>query len=394
MKMDAQTFRITVVGRFGKIMLAAGVLGLLLSVVGYFTNSKQFYHSYLTAYCFWWTIVLGGLFFTLLHHLTGASWSVVLRRIPETLMATLPALAVLFIPLLFGLHDLYHWSHADAVAADALLAKKAPYLNSGFFIVRTIGYFVIWYLLARSLYKISLAQDHHPSDKQTHKMRRLSAPGMLLFALTLTFASFDWLMSLDAHWFSTIFGVYIFSGTVLAVISFVTLFALMLRTKGILKETITVEHYHDLGKLLFGFTVFWAYIAFSQYFLIWYANIPEETIWFQHRWQGSWKYVSLLIVFGHFVLPFLVLLGRAAKRNLKVMTFMGCWMLFIHWVDFYWLVFPNLHHHGIHISWMDFTSMLAVGGVTLWYFWRRLTAQALVPCNDPKLQASINFENA
>ena len=202
-------------------------------------------------------------------------------------------------------------------------------------------------------------------------MKRISAPGMILFAITLTFASWDWLMSLDAHWYSTIFGAYYFSGCALSALVLVTLTAIYLRSKQVLVHQITVEHYHDLAKLTFAFTVFWAYMAFSQYFLIWYANIPEETIWFKHRWDGSWKTISLLLVIGHFAVPFLVLISRAAKRSTKVLLSAGVWLLFMHWIDLYWLVMPNLHQHGFVPSWMDLTTMLGIGGIFLGLTWKR-----------------------
>ena len=186
----------------------------------------------------------------------------------------------------------------------------------------------------------------------------ISAPGMLLFALTLTFAAFDWLMSLDPHWYSTIFGVYIFAGSFLSILAFITLVVAFMRHSGILREEITIEHFHDLGKLIFAFTVFWSYIAFSQYFLIWYANIPEETIWYLHRWEGNWKYVSLALVFGHFVIPFLILLSREPKRNVTAMTIMSCWILVIHWIDLYWIIWPNFQHH-FHVTFFEILLCLA-----------------------------------
>ena len=393
MSVKVENYRFVNSGSFGQKAFNVGVAGLVLGVVGAFVDSKQFFHSYLLAFVFWTTIALGGLFFTMLHHVTGARWSVVLRRISETLMANLPMMLIFFVPLLFGLHDLYHWTHKDAIASDELLRHKTPYLNTGFFIVRGLIFFGIWTFVAKLLYGLSLKQDTQPSDALLQRMRRISAPGLIVFALSITYASFDWLMSLDPHWFSTIFGVYIFAGSMLAVLSFITLTALGLRRFGILSDAITVEHYHDLGKLMFGFIVFWSYIAFSQYFLIWYSNIPEETVWFTHRWVGSWKYVSLLIVFGHFVLPFSVLLGRAAKRNFKVMAAMACWLLFIHVVDMYWLIFPTLHHHGVHLSWIDAVVVIGIGGIFVSTFWKRFVQNPIVPVQDPYLEQSRNFHN-
>lgn len=390
----AEQFKLPESLKPGKIALIFGGAGLLLSAVGFFVDAKQFYHSYLAAFVFWTTIALGGLFFTMLHHLTGATWSVVLRRFSEAIMVILPVLAILFLPIIPGMHDLYHWTHEEAVAADHILQQKEPYLNIPFFLIRAVFYFGVWFLLARTLKKYSTQQDNAPEPSLTDKMRRFSAPGMLLFAVTLTYAAFDWLMSLNPHWYSTIFGVYIFSGSLLSVLAFILLAALYLRGKDVLQSVITLEHYHDLGKLLFGFTVFWAYIAFSQYMLIWYGNIPEETEFFLQRWEGSWKYVSMVIVFFHFALPFLILVTRAAKRNLALMKVMGFWFLIIHYVDIHWIVMPTLHTEGFSLSWIDFTTLIGIGGLFVWYFWKQFAQQATVPINDPKLQSSIQFTNA
>lgn len=376
-----------------KPALIIGVVTLIITAAGFFVDRQQFFFSYLVAFAFWATVTLGGLFFTLIHNTTHAMWSTVLRRIIETIMMTVPVMAILIIPVLFGIHDLYHWSHADVVATDALLQKKAAYLNIPFFVIRTVFYFAVWMVLSFYLYRISKQQDKSFDPEQKEKLRKRSAPSILIFALTLTFASFDWLMSLDPHWYSTIFGVYIFAGSFLSAIAFVVLVLISLHKRNILTDVITVEHYHDLGKFLFSFTVFWGYMAFSQYFLIWYANIPEETIWFAHRWEGSWKYITLVLVFGHFVVPFLALMPRAAKRNLKFMRIISIWILLMHFFDLYWLVIPTLHKHGFHFSWMDLTAMIGIGGIFVWYFWQSYLKGALVPVNDTKLAESIKLVN-
>jgi hypothetical protein len=308
-------------------------------------------------------------------------------------MMTLPVMAILFIPILLGLHDLYHWSHEDVIASDPILQKKSAYLNPLFFTIRVVVYFTIWFLLAKGLYKTSLAQDAGHKPEQSVKMKKISAPGMVLFALTITFASFDWLMSLDAHWYSTIFGVYIFGGSLLAILTFLVIFGKLLRKKGLLSDKITIEHYHDVGKFLFAFIIFWGYIGFSQYFLIWYANIPEETIWYLHRWEGTWKVITMMLVFGHFVIPFMALLPRFVKRNLGALTFFAVWILIMHWIDIYWMVIPNLHHNGAHFSWMDLTATLGIGGIFFWYFLNKYYKHALVPVGDPRLNVSINMKN-
>jgi hypothetical protein len=369
------------------------VLCSLLTVGIYNLFPTEFYPSYLVAYVFWISIMLGALFLTLLHHVSNAIWSTVLRRITESLAMTVPVMLVLFIPVWFGIQNLYHWSDAEAVAADHLLQAKSAYLNVPFFIIRSVLYFVVWMVLALILYRTSLKQDQNYTPAQARIFRTVSAPGIILFAITITFAAFDWLMSLDPHWYSTIFGLYIFAGSFLSALAFITLTGLFLRRKNLLRDVITLEHYHDLAKLMFSFTIFWGYMAFSQYFLIWYANIPEETIFFRHRWEGSWKYISLLLVFGQFLIPFLGLMTRAAKRNTVFLAFISVWILLMHFFDLYWIVMPNFKVYEFYLSAIDLIIFLAIGGIFVSAFLYIYLKKALIPLNDPKLDTSINLAN-
>lgn len=393
MSIDITKYTISEKGSLGKNALIVGIIFLAVSAAGWYIDSKQFYNSYLVAYVFWLTFALGGLFFTLVNHLFGAEWNIVLRRITEASMYSFPLLALFFIPILFGMHDLYHWTHLDVVANDAILSAKAGYLNTTFFIIRAVVYFAVWFGLSRMLYKLSQKQDSNPDDKIILKMRQYSAPGMILFALTSTFASFDWLMSLEPHWFSTIYGLYVFAGSFLTILAFVIIIALLLRGKGILTDVITIEHYHDLAKIIFAFVVFWGYMGFSQYFLIWYANIPEETVYYLTRWENGWDTITLTIVFGHFVLPFLALLIRAAKRNLPWLRIVAIWLIIMHFFDMIWLIRPAISHgHGPSFSWMDVSILLAIGGFFIWNFWNNLTSKPLVPVGERRLEASIKFK--
>lgn len=389
MKMDSQTFQLTDPGTLGRNLLMLGGLGLVLTLVGYFVDHEQFFFSYLTAFAYWTTLGLGALFFSMLHHLTGAVWSVVLRRMMETVASVLPVMLIFFLPIIFGMHSLYHWSHADVVAHDPILAQKAGYLNPTFFIIRAVVFFGIWFLVARGLYRTSLAQDNGHTDAMQAKMRKLSAGGMVLYAFTVSFAAFDWLMSLDPHWYSTIFGVYIFSGGFLAILAFLVIFTNWLLKRDVLSGVVTIEHHHDLGRLLFAFTVWWAYIAASQYFLIWYGNLPEETHWFLDRWVGSWRPWSMFIIAFHFAIPFFVLVFRASKRSRPVLISMAVLFLIMHWADLYWVIMPTLHKTGVHLSWMDFTSWIGIGGIYLGLFWKRFTAHPMVPAGDPNLKKSM-----
>jgi len=393
MKLEVKNYKLTGADSYMKLAFILGAVGLIGCVIGYFVNSERFFHSYLTAFGFWTTLGLGALFFTMLHHLTGATWSVIIRRIPESLVAVLPYMAIFFIPVIFGLKELYHWSIPEVVANDHLLQAKSGYLNSIFFVIRTAAYFTVWIVLARFLLKYSSLQDSQDGQTMVEKLRKVSAPGMVFYALSVTYAGYDWFMSLDAHWYSTIFGVYIFGGGLLCALAFFSYFLIFLRKRDILSKEVSFEHYHDLGKLLFAFMIFWAYVAFSQYFLIWYANIPEETIWFSHRYGGGWKYFTWILIYGHFIIPFVVLISRGPKRNLKIMKIMAGWLLVMHWVDLYWITLPNLDHHHAMISWMDITAMLGIGGIFMGIFWKKFSKNPIVPVGDPRLDESIKFVN-
>lgn len=377
----------------GLVLGAVGLGGSLALGLASPAARSQLWHSWLVAALFVLSVALGGLFFVLLHHATQAGWSVVVRRIAENAMATLPFLALLFAPLLFGLGELFPWSHAGAVAADPLLAHKRPYLNVPFFVLRTVAYFAVWSLLAIWFGRLSRLQDRTGEHELTRRMRRASAPGLILFALTLTFASFDWLMALDPHWYSTIFGVYFFSGSMVAIFAFMSLVAIAARRAGLLVEIISPEHMHDLGKLLFAFVVFWAYIGFSQFFLIWYGNIPEETVFFAVRLTGSWRGTSILLAVGHFVAPFFFLLPRTIKRNTTALALAAGWLLLMHLLDLHWLVMPNLHPTGCSPSLLDGAALIGSLGVFLAAFGWSLGRQALIPLRDPRLPESLLFEN-
>ena len=380
--------------RVRTVILAVGAVAWLASAAGYASDPQRFHFSYLVGFMFFVSIALGAAFFVMVQHITGSTWSVTMRRLMEGLMAGVAPAALLFLPVAFGLHDLYHWSHAEAVAKDLLLQGKQPYLNEPFFLARAGFYFLIWVVLSRKLCGHSSAQDATGDVKHTWSARRWSAPGILLMFITVTFASFDWLMSLDPHWYSTIFGIYFYSGGALGFVAAMVLIALALRRAGVLAEAIQIEHYHDLGKWLFALTVFWTYIAFSQYMLIWYANIPEETIWFRHRMEGSWMGVTQLLVFGHFLFPFLLLLPRAAKRNFASLAVMASWLLLMHYIDLYWIVMPTLDKHGAHFHWLDATTFVAVGSAFAFAFWSKLRRRQLTPVGDPRFEQSLKFQNA
>ena len=372
-------------------------------------SKNQFWFSYLTAFMTFLALGLGGLFFTIIQHLVRAGWSIVVRRLAENMMISLPFMGLLAIPFIFlpdAQHALFHWTHLDAVEADLMLASKAGYLNLEFFNTRLIVYFLVWTALSLFFYTQSTSQDSASGDAALHKtlrMRWFAPLSLLFFAVTTTFAAFDLMMSLDPHWFSTMFGVYYFAGLALTSNAVLTIIVYSLHRSGYLKGVVTVEHYHDLGKLMFGFTVFWTYIGFSQYFLIWYANIPEETGWFGYRIMDDFLPLSQLVIFGRFVLPFFYLLRRPVKRNPQLLILAAVFIVFMELVDVYWLIQPALahsfaqetgsHHMEMVIGGVDYLALLTIGGAFLAVFGWALARRALVPVKDPRLTESLRFEN-
>jgi hypothetical protein len=296
--------------------------------------------------------------------------------------------------LLLGLRDLYPWAVPGAAEHDALLRWKAPYLNVPFFLIRAAIYFGSWSFIAFLYYRGSQSQDATGDPAVSTRLRRFAGPAIVVLALTQTFASIDWIMSLTPHWYSTMYGVYFFAGAFVGFIALLSVVAPAMRRAGLLEFVITPEHLHDIGKLLFAFMAFWAYIAFSQFLLIWYANLPEETIWYKVRLEGSWEAISLLLMAGHFGVPFFYLMGRDVKRRGWTLAIGGAWLLAMHFVDIYWLVMPALHPEGIRPSALDAAAFLAVGGCFVAAAGWLMRRQALVPVGDPRLAESLAFENA
>jgi len=385
-----------------KLPIVFGVIGAASLGLGFATMGEHhadFYFSYLVSLMFWLTLGLGGLFFVVVQHATRAGWSIVVRRLAENAMLTLPVCGLLALPMVFGgAHELFHWTHLEVVESDPVLTAKAPYLNEGFFRVRAFIYIGLWTVLAFLFWNWSTKQDTSRDPiPLTHRMRWMAPLSVLIFALTLTFAAFDWLMSLDPHWFSTIFGVYYFAGCVICIHAFLGLVSILLHRAGYLRDVVTVEHLHDLGKMMFAFTVFWAYIGFSQYFLIWYASIPEETHWFSYRGQGSFLTLSLVLIFARFVFPFLGLMSRKIKRNPKTFAFWAVWVIAAEILDMYWLIQPvHAQEKGvyeIHLGLQDFTTFAGIGGIVLAVFTWALCKNALIPVKDPRILESIHHEN-
>ena len=373
--------------------LFVAILGWIASIAGYATDPEHFFWSYLVAFLFAFSIAVGASFFVMIQHLTGSAWSVTVRRLMEAVMRTLPAFLLLFAPLPFGLHYLYDWSRAGA-AKDPLLKLKLGYLNEQWFTIRGLLVIAVLSLWALVLYSKSRRQDESGAVYHTLSAERWSAPGVLVLFVGTSIVAFDWIMSLNAHWYSTIFGVIFLSGGAMGFMAVLILLCLWLRSSGYLVNTVNTEHYHDLGKWLFALMVFWAYVAFSQYMLMWYGNMPEETIWFKNRFVGTWLYVSLLLVVGHFVLPLFAMLPRSVKRNRGTLALFASWLLLMHYVDLYWQVMPVFYKSGFGMSWLSPVCLVTVGSTVGLVFWSTFRERPLVPVGDPRLKQCLAFHNA
>jgi hypothetical protein len=371
--------------RSQRAMLGAGALGLVAAVAGALVEPVQFFRSYLVAYLFFTGIALGSLGLVSLNHVTGGSWGVVIRRICEAAMRTLPLLLVLFVPLLFGLGDLYEWASPEHVAHDALLQSKAPYLNVPFFIVRVVLYFAVWLVVTRYLVRWSLQQDETGDPALVQRLQFLGRGALLLYSLTMTFAAVDWAMSLEPHWFSTIYGILMIGGQVLSAFAFVIPVLLLVADREPFDHFVTAEQFHDLGKLMLAFVMLYAYFAFSQFLIIWSGNLPEETPWYLARLKGGWQYLAVVVLFLQFVLPFVILLSRNLKRNARRLAVVALIVLAARLLDLFWLVTPAFSPEQFSIHWMDVAAVFGVGGLWLSYFVWQLRDRPLLPLRDPAL---------
>ena len=372
--------------RLAWIFLIAGVV---VSGAGYLLDAKRAAFENLVAFLFLASIGGGSIFLVAVEYIGGAVWSVPMRRAVEFLAGVTPLVPLLAIPLLFNMHDLFHWTHAEAVATDTILSDKAPYLNVPFFLVRFFGVFLIWILFYLLFTRNSLRQDRTRDAALTTTNIRLAAGFLPVFAITLTVLAVDWMMSLEPHWYSTIFGVYYFSGTALAAVAATTLVVVTFHQKGYFTQ-LRRDHFYSLGALMFAFVNFWAYIAFSQFLLIWYANLPEETFWFMSRWQNGWEYFSILLIVVHFAVPYFVLLEQNAKMDLGKLRFMAIWILAAHYLDLYWLIVPT-QSPLFSVSWMAIGYLLLLVGIALVTLSSKLDRHSLVPVGDPKLERGLQF---
>ena len=383
--------------KYGMILLVLGGLGLAGTYA--LNGAERFFADYLVGFWFFAGVSVTMLFFTALQYLTRAGWSASIRRVAENLSGMVPYMLIFMLPIMgnlfMGHHSIYEWTHEEA-KTDVLIQAKAAYLNPEFFIARLLGYCLLWFWMLRYVVGNSVKQDASGSDiTPTRKNWKRAAPWVLVYAVTITFAAFDLLMSLEPHWFSTIWGVYSFAGHFVAALAILTLIIVGLHNKGMLKGYIRGEHFHDLGKLMFAFSVFWAYIGFSQYFIIWYANLPEETIYFTYRMEGVWGPFGYALMALRFVLPFMLLLRQDVKRK-KIFLVVAAWVILAaHFVDIVWIVLPAVTKvagwDGLAFGWQEFTGILFFAGVFLFFAAQTFQKRNAVAINDPLLKESFEY---
>jgi hypothetical protein len=381
-----------------RISASIATLGLIAWLVGLLIDPRQALIAYLFAYGTVATLVIGALIQIMLSHITGAHWFTAIRRTALSVASATPAVAILVLPILLGVHSLYSWATPSALSRDVYTSvlHRHAWLSVPSFAIRTVIYVAAWTAVSAILRRWSLRQDTASTDETlvtiTRAQRRTSAIGIVIVGFTLTFASFDWFMSLEPMWYSTIYGVYIFAGGFLAALGLIaTLTYLASRNGNVLSSVTTPEHFGALGKLLLTFVIFWGYIAFSQYFIIWIGDIPADAAWYVTRTSGSWGILAFAIVIGQFAIPFVLLLPYALKRRPAVLATIGAWIVLMHLFDIYWVIIPAIHPSGISISWLDLAALLFVGGsVTATAAWRART-RAAIPGGDPYLPNSIRY---
>ena len=376
--------------KIGFVLLA---IGLVLGLVHFMIDSQTAWYGYILAYVFLITVVVGALFLFALEYVAGADWSVPLRRVTEFFASAVPLLIILVIPLLLNIKNIFPWADGS-LAGDKSMQSKSPYLNTTFFVIRSVVCIGLWSLFNFMMSRNSVKQDETGDQSLTKKNIILSAIFIPVFAITLTMSAVDWVMSLSPLWYSTIYGIYFFAGSVLAALSAVTITVILLREKGYMHPRMNDEHYFSLGALLFAFINFWAYIAFSQFMLIWYANLPEETNWFIARYQGGWMFVSFLLIIVHFVVPYATLLSQPAKMDPKKLKFISIWILGAHLIDLVWLIMPNLKNgsYSIFSVVLQFSFTVAIVGLLILIIYYKSKKINLVPIKDPKLEKGLNFK--
>jgi len=362
--------------------LVSGLLGLAVCFVGYFIDKNRVLQSYLFSFVFFWNLSLGCLGLLMLHHMTSGKWGFAIQRYLEAGTRTIPVMALFFLPILFGMQGLYPWMQIDKVAETVV--KKSAYLNEPFFIIRAVAYFVLWTAMAYFLTHWSRKQDNTKDPKFTKIMRRLSAPGLALYALTVTFASIDWVMSLEPEWYSSIYGMMFMVSQALGALCLSIVLLRVFSTSQPVSDIISPSIFHDLGNLLLAMVILWAYMAFSQFLITWSGNLPEEIPWYLRRLGSEWQFVALGLIILHFFVPFFILLLRRSKRAPSILWKIAAGLLLVRIVDTYWMIEPAFHPQEVMIHWFDLAALVAIGGFWVFSGLALLKGASLVPAYDPR----------
>ena len=379
--------------RVQKTALWFGVGGGILCAVFFFFSKEQFFRSYLFAFVFWVMMPVGCIAILMMHHLTGGWWGYPIRRLLEAGSRTFGLMALLFIPLFFGLSHIYPWARPEDVRADAILEYKKPYMNPAFFDVRTVIYFAIWLLLAILLNRWSEEQDRTADPKLAGRMEFLSAPGLILWGIGVTYSCVDWVMSIESHWFSTIYGMLFMVIGALTALCFVIFVLRMLSEEQPLKDCVTPAQYNDLGNLMLTFVMLWAYLSFSQFLIIWQGNLKDEIPWYKIRAYGGWGGIAIVLIVLHFAVPFLLLLQRPLKRRLRALSVLAAGVVFLSMIDMYWLVVPGFEASGPHFHPLDFFALVGIGGLWVAAFFWQLKKLPLLPQHDPRFEGALEHEH-
>jgi hypothetical protein len=366
----------------------AAVVGLALAGAGFaMSGLDRFFQAYLIAYTFWLGVALGSMALLMVQHLSGGAWGVVIRRPLEAATSTLPVMAVLFVPIALGMHSLYEWTHEGALN-DPVIAAKAPYLNTPFFLARAVFYLLVWNVIGHLLLKWSKEQDQTGDPGLVDKLSYLSGGGLVVYTLTVTFAVTDWLMSVNPHWFSTMWGPLFMVGQGLGALAVTINVLVFLMASQPMNRVLTAHHFHDLGKFLFAFLMLWAYLSFSQFLIVYSANLAEEVPYYLLRWQGGYQYITIALIFLHFIIPYALLLSRDVKRGISRLRVIAAWLLLMRIVDHYWQVGPEFHG-TLSVSVVDIALPIALGGIFLTLYAMRLKSMPLLPVHDAGLEKAL-----
>jgi hypothetical protein len=379
--------------RIQRLSLMVGVAGLVLLAIGALFYPRQLFHSYLIGFLMWLGISLGSLAILMMQYLTGGAWGILIRRTLESAARTLPLMAIMFIPLLLGLRSLYVWTHPGGLSGSEALEHKRLYLNIPFFLVRAVGYFAIWITLSQLLSRWSFEQDRTTDPGRLHwlgeRFQRLSGPGLVLYALTILFASTDWIMSLEPEWRTTILGILIMGGQGLGAFAFAILVTALLSERKPISAVARPDHFHDLGNLLLAFIMLWAYFSFSQLLIVWSGDLPEESPWYLRRLQNGGEWIAMMLIIFHFALPFSLLLLRENKRKPHRLAMVAGLVIFMRVVDLIWIVGAELDREKFYFHWMDLVAPIGLGGIWLAYFIRQLKERPLLPLQDPVFREAV-----